>query len=104
MQVLRELKHLKTEHQLLKLEFSSARLQHTAHVKHLERDVQTLNREKVSSVKTLTSNYEIILNEQLQTFREFKEEIIEFLENIVSLADGLKVKQIKMDRCVICKL
>jgi hypothetical protein len=47
LQILRELKDLKTEHHLLKLEFASARLQHTAHVKHLERDIQTLNREKV---------------------------------------------------------
>eukprot|EP00281_Chroomonas_sp_CCMP1168_P016705 CAMPEP_0206213816 /NCGR_PEP_ID=MMETSP0047_2-20121206/1322_1 /ASSEMBLY_ACC=CAM_ASM_000192 /TAXON_ID=195065 /ORGANISM="Chroomonas mesostigmatica_cf, Strain CCMP1168" /LENGTH=1638 /DNA_ID=CAMNT_0053635987 /DNA_START=66 /DNA_END=4982 /DNA_ORIENTATION=+ len=99
-EVLRELRDLKTEHQLLKLEFSSARLQHTAHVKHLERDIQILNKEKVSSVKTLTSNYEIILNEQLQALREFKQEIIDFLENIVGLADGLKVKQIKMDSTV----
>jgi len=96
-EMLRELKELKTEHQLLKLEFSSARLQHTAHVKHLERDIQILQKEKVSSVKTLTSNYEIILNDQLRDLRDLKEEVIEFLEHIVNLADGLKVKQIKMD-------
>jgi hypothetical protein len=53
---------------------------------------------QVSSVKTLTNNYETILNDQLTSMRELKQEIIEFLEHIVELADGLKVKQIKMDR------
>lgn len=99
-QVLRELKDRKTEHELLKLEFSSAKLQHTAHVKHLERDIHILKNEKVSTVRTLTENYELILHDQLAKHRDMMEEVIEFLTNIVELADGLKVKQIKLDSTV----
>jgi len=99
-EVLRELKDLKTEHHLLKLEFSSAKLQHTAHVKHLERDILILQKEKVNTVRTLTENYELVIHELLGTLREKQEEVIEFLGGIVELCDGLKVKQIKLDTTV----
>jgi hypothetical protein len=99
-EVLRELKALKTEHHLLKLEFSSAKLQHSAHVKHLERDILILQKEKVNTVRTLTENYDLVVHGMLGTLREKQEEVIEFLGTIVELCDGLKVKQIKLDTTV----
>ena len=99
-EVLRELKALKTEHHLLKLEFSSAKLQHSAHVKHLERDILILQKEKVNTVRTLTENYDLVVHGLLGTLREKQEEVIEFLGTIVELCDGLKVKQIKLDTTV----
>ena len=96
-EALRQLKEVSTENHFLKLDFASAKLQHTAQVKHLERDIQILKDEKVSTVHTLVENYEKVIHEQIVSHRDFMEEVIDFLKHIVDLADGLKVKQVKID-------
>ena len=95
--VLAELKHVKTELHFLKLEFNSAKLQHTAFVKHLERNIDILENEKVNSVKTLIDNYELVIYNKITKYREIMQELIDFLMHVVELADGLKVKQIRLD-------
>jgi hypothetical protein len=95
--VLHELKHVKTELHFLKLEFNSAKLQHTAFVKHLERDIMTLEKEKVYTTKTMIENYELVLYQQISKYRDLMQDIIDFMGHIVDLADGLKVKQIRLD-------
>lgn len=95
--VLHELKHVKTELHFLKLEFNSAKLQHTAFVKHLERDIMTLEKEKVYTTKTMIENYEVVLYQQISKYRDLMQDIIDFMGHIVDLADGLKVKQIRLD-------
>jgi hypothetical protein len=95
--VLHELKHVKTELHFLKLEFNSAKLQHTAFVKHLERDIMTLEKEKVYTTKTMIENYEVVLYQQISKYRELMQDILDFMGHIVDLADGLKVKQIRLD-------
>ena len=96
-EALRQLKEVKTENQFIKLDFASAKLQQAAQVKHLERDIQILKDEKVSTVHTLVQNYEKVVYEQMVSHRDFMEEVIDFLKHIVDLADGLKVKQVKID-------
>lgn len=95
--VLAELKHVKTELHFLKLEFNSAKLQHTAFVKHLERDIMVLEKEKVNTVSTLTENYEMVIYNQISKYRDMMQDLIDFLTHVVELADGLKVKQIRLD-------
>ena len=95
--VLAELKLVKTELHFLKLEFNSAKLQHTAFVKHLERNINDLEQEKVNSVKTLTENYEVVIYNQITKHRDLMQDLIDFLTHVVELADGLKVKQIRLD-------
>ena len=95
--MLAELKHVKTELHFLKLEFNSAKLQHTAFVKHLERDIMVLEKEKVNTVTTLTENYEMVLYNQISKHRDLMQDLIDFLTHLVELADGLKVKQIRLD-------
>jgi len=95
--VLAELKHVKTELHFLKLEFNSAKLQNTAFVKHLERDIMVLEKEKLNSVTTLTENYEMVIYNQITRHRDMMQDLIDFLGHVVELADGLKVKQIRLD-------
>jgi hypothetical protein len=95
--VLAELKHVKTELHFLKLEFNSAKLQHTAFVKHLERNIAILENEKVNSVKTLIDNYEVVIYNKITKYRDLMQDLIDFLTHVVELADGLKVKQIRLD-------
>jgi hypothetical protein len=95
--VLKELKHVKVELHFLKLQFNSAKLQHTSHVKHLERAIDELEKEKVNLSKTLMDNYEMVLYNQISKYRDLMQDLIDFLTHVVELADGMKVKQIRLD-------
>ena len=98
--VLVELKNVKTELHFLKLQFNSAKLQHTSFVKHLEKDIQVLETEKIHTTQTMIENYEVVLYQQISKYRDLMQEFIDFLGGIVDLADGLKVKDIKLNSTV----
>ena len=74
-----ELKNVKTELHFLKLQFNSAKLQHTSFVKHLEKDIQVLETEKIHTTQTLIDNYEVVLYQQISKYRDLMQEFIDFL-------------------------
>eukprot|EP00960_Hanusia_phi_P047031 758184-Hanusia_phi.AAC.9 len=96
-ELIREVKTLRANNHLLKLEIDSAKLEITTQAKSLRKDIQNLEKERNAIAIALIENYEIVILDLINKLRDMMTENIEFLQHISDLADGLKIKQVKLD-------
>ena len=96
-ELVREVKSLRANNHLLKLEVDSAKLEISTQEKSLRKDIQILEQERNAIASTLIENYELVILDLINKQRDMMSENIEFLQHISDLADGLKIKQVKLD-------